>query len=518
MGQGNYERKWHQAFEGAEIIPPEKLWTGIEASIANGEVAKYKRRAFYYKWLAAAGIVLFAGLLGYLAYQSSSVTNSSETTVTDRSDFQESTPSKETQKSNSGDQRPDQTTDQTSDHTPDQTLDQAAELSQTSDQEESASLSEGFKGEDIQDTNEQQVKQSQETLLSQTNRSEKDRAVIAESGQDQVGEPQDQGDRSDLLAGKHDENDLDATEKEAVSLENSELLETNPTNYYNTDAATTAEQQLLALNPLTPRQQSLTLSTTPSHIYGVALQPTSEPEILESKGLWAGISLAPGQFDPNYRQGNERALNSPAFDQVTGSSFTPSEETSRGFSFSLAVDLGMKLSPRWEVTSGLQYFRNNVQSSTNAVIGQTPVFSSVVESLDLRNSSGALAFAPTDLDNDFQFISIPLQAGYIVLDKKIQLTINAGLAADIFLKNTISPSDASLESVTINPGSDSPYRTVYFNGIVGLQASYEILPRYSITLQPQYKIAINEFTKPDNTYSSLPASIGIGVGIKYNFK
>ncbi len=514
MGQGNYERKWQQAFEGAEITPPEKLWTGIEASIANGEAAKYKRRAFYYKWLAAAGIVLFAGLLGYLAYQSLSLTNSSEITVTDRSDIQESAPSKETQKSNSSDLRPDQTMDQTSDHTPNQTLnqtlDQASESSQWSDQGESASLSEG-------DTDEQPAQLSP-AVLAQSNRPEKDRAAIAESGQGQVGEPQDQGDRSSLLAGEHDKKDLDAAEKESVPLEKSELLETNPTNYYNTDAATTAKQRLLALNPLMPGQQSLTLSTTPAHIYGVALQPTSEQEIFENKGFWAGISLAPGQFDPNYQQGNEQALNSPAFDQATGSSFTPSEETSTGFSFSLAVDLGMKLSPRWEVTSGLQYFRNNVQSSTNAVIGQTPVFSSVVESLDLRNSSGALAFAPTDLDNDFQFISIPLQAGYIVLDKKIQLTINAGLAADIFLKNTISPSDASLESVTINPGSDSPYRTVYFNGIVGLQASYEILPRYSITLQPQYKIAINEFTKPDNTYSSLPASIGIGVGIKYNFK
>ncbi len=506
MGQGNYERKWQQAFEGAEITPPEKLWTGIEASIANGEAAKYKRRAFYYKWLAAAGMVLFAGLLGYLAYQSSWVTNSSETTITDRPDFQESPGSKETQPLSSSDQ------------TPDQTPDLGSESSQSSDQGESAALSEAFKGEDTQDANEQPVKQSQETLLTQTNRSEKDQGALAESGQDQVGEPLDQDDRSILLAGEYDKNDLDAAEKGAAPLEKSDLPETNSTNYYKTDAATTVEQQLLALNPLKPRQQSMTLSTTPSHIYGVALQPASEPKIFESKGFWAGISLAPGQFDPNYQQGNELALNSPAFDQVTGSSFTPSEETSAGFSFSLAVDLGLKLSPRWEVTSGLQYFRNNVQSSTNAVIGQTPVFSSVVESLDLRNSSGALAFAPTDLDNDFQFISIPLQAGYIVLDKKIQLTINAGLAADIFLKNTISPSDASLESVTINPGSDSPYRTLYFNGMVGLQASYEILPRYSITLQPQYKIAISEFTKPDNTYSSLPASIGVGVGIKYNFK
>jgi hypothetical protein len=105
-----------------------------------------------------------------------------------------------------------------------------------------------------------------------------------------------------------------------------------------------------------------------------------------------------------------------------------------------------------------------------------------------------------------------------VLDGKVQLSINAGFAADFFLQNTLSPSDPSLDKITINPGSSSPYRSVYFNGLLGAQASYEILPRYSLTLQPQYRVALNRFTKQSNDFRSFPTSLGIGFGIKYNFK
>jgi hypothetical protein len=111
-----------------------------------------------------------------------------------------------------------------------------------------------------------------------------------------------------------------------------------------------------------------------------------------------------------------------------------------------------------------------------------------------------------------------VQAGYLLVDKKVKLLLNAGIASDFFLKNRISAVDKSLESVTINPGSDAPFKSVYFNGLLGAQASYEFLPRYLVTLEPRYKLAITDFTRPEASYSSAPSSFGVGVGIKYVFK
>jgi hypothetical protein len=234
--------------------------------------------------------------------------------------------------------------------------------------------------------------------------------------------------------------------------------------------------------------------------------------------LWAGLDLAPRRFDPNYRRdGFEDAL---ALDpnNLSQGGVTPQEETNAGFSWALSFDMGMKLGERWELISGVQYARSTSNSSTNTAINQTPVFSSVLRTQDVLDQESQLRFAPTDLDNNFQFISVPLEAGYQVLDGKVQLSINAGFAADFFLQNTLSPSDPSLDKITINPGSSSPYRSVYFNGLLGAQASYEILPRYSLTLQPQYRVALNRFTKQSNDFRSFPTSLGIGFGIKYNFK
>ena len=282
----------------------------------------------------------------------------------------------------------------------------------------------------------------------------------------------------------------------------------------------TARQHYLAqVNPMEEDLEASALGEAdfPEKVTGVVVYPIVKKS--KQNVLWAGLNMAPGYFDPNYStQGNQLSIPN-SFAGLNQAS--AGEDHKTGFSMAFGVEMGVKLSHRWQISSGVQYLNNNVQSSTDLVLNnRTPVFSSTVESLDLQadESRSNLSFEPTDLNNTFQFVSIPVQAGYLVMDKKIKLLLNAGIASDLFLKNRISSVDNSLESVTINPGSDAPFKSVYFNGLLGAQASYEFLPRYLITLEPRYKLAISEFTKSNTTYSSLPSSFGIGVGVKYVFK
>ena len=420
MGKGEYEKAWKDAFEGARLTPSDRLWMGIEASIANEEVAKYRRGMAYYKWLAAAGILLFAGLLGYLSYQSISMGKSLA----------------------------------------DNTSNQKINKSDISLTDSTSSISEKEIPKSFL---------SQQEIIQPSNRSEGDTPLTSKSTQSQI----------------------------------------NPTGI----------KHLMVIQPQQPKAANVdkghNFPSLPERISGVPIYRPEENRV--KMVLWAGLSMAPGYFDPNYRsQSAVQGLQSPSFAQ---SALQPEEDHRTGLSMSFGFDMGVRLSHRWHLSSGIQYLNNNVQSSTNAILDhKTPIFSSVIESLDLSDSRSNITFEPTELDNTFQFLSIPVQAGFLVLDKRVKLLVNAGVASDVFLKNKISAVDGSLESITINPGSDAPFRSVYFSGLVGAEASYEFMPRYLITLEPRYKLAISDFTRPETSYTSLPSSFGIGVGVKYIFK
>ncbi len=419
MGKGNFEKVWRNAFEGAKLTPSDQLWAGIEAGIANDEVVRYKRGMVYYKWLAAAGILLFTGLLGYIGYQS----------LTTESSLTENKSKRKNVKS---------------------------------------------------------VFQVTDSVLSITKK---------------------EGSAEPFLI------------QQEITPSSIKSLEATPSNNQKIQP----RENLEGIKYLTviERQQSKAIieeqnfPPLPQRISGVPIYRSDQDP--KRVVLWAGLNVTPGYFDPNFQsQGVVQGLQSPSFAQST---LQPEEEHRTGFSMSFGIEMGVKLSDRWQLSGGIQYLNNNVQSSTNAILDQrTPIFSSVIETLDLSDSRANITFVPTELDNTFQFLSIPVQAGYLVLDKKVKVLVNAGIASDIFLKNKITALDRSLESITINPGSNAPFRSVYFNGILGVEASYEFLPRYLITLEPRYKLAISDFTRPESSYSSFPSSFGIGLGVKYIFK
>ena len=75
MGRDNFEKIMRERFEGAEIQPSERLWTGIEAAIANDEASRYKRGMAYYRWIAAAGLILILSYLGYRGFDAKTNNN-----------------------------------------------------------------------------------------------------------------------------------------------------------------------------------------------------------------------------------------------------------------------------------------------------------------------------------------------------------------------------------------------------------------------------------------------------------
>ena len=243
--------------------------------------------------------------------------------------------------------------------------------------------------------------------------------------------------------------------------------------------------------------------------------------------LWAGINFSSGYFNPNFDIQEAGQVNTSSFLMPSrlddNNSVPPSnvaEDNSGGQSFSFGFSVGKRVAKRWVVQSGLNYLNHTSDGSTNAFYelsdqSRTPATASfsVEDAESLNLSSSVINF-----DNQFQFLSVPVTAGYVLFDKKVSLVLSAGVGTDFFLRNNVSPDNEGIEDFSVSPGEASPYRTVYFNGLMGTQLRYRFSKHYSFTFEPSYSIAINSFSKSNSDLNSFPDVFRIGVGLKYHFR
>ncbi|MDA0194141.1 MAG: outer membrane beta-barrel protein [Bacteroidetes bacterium] len=268
-------------------------------------------------------------------------------------------------------------------------------------------------------------------------------------------------------------------------------------------------------------------------MYAVPIYQGSSESKSEINKLWAGFGLGSGSFDPNVG-GNSfsQADAAPAaFEDANFSAQNQSvrslseikESNDPGISYSVGMNIGMRVAKRWIVQSGLQYRNSSSKTNTNVIFRENSSNESfaITSFSDERNSlnSGSIDIIQEDvsLTNNYQFLSIPLKIGYLVIDKKFQLSINTGFATDVFIKNRVSEKNSLIESYDQVTGGDSPYRRAFLSGMAGIELGYKIRERYFITVEPSFKRSLNSFTKNSELVSSNPNSLGVMAGFRYMF-
>lgn len=220
--------------------------------------------------------------------------------------------------------------------------------------------------------------------------------------------------------------------------------------------------------------------------------------------LWTSIGFGAGSFNPNAGS----ASGTSAFN-ATGNSTS-------GMSYTVTANVGGRLGGRFVLQGGVAYLSQNASFTSSSFSLEA---STVVASLDdyIDRQSNLVATTPYEVSSNLQYVSVPLQAGYVILDRQFAIQFNGGVATDLFIQSTLTPDNTDIASVTQKAGSDSPYRSVNFSGIVGTELSYKFANRYRIALNPGIRYAFNSIYKPDVSREIMPVTYDVAVRFRYIF-
>jgi hypothetical protein len=244
----------------------------------------------------------------------------------------------------------------------------------------------------------------------------------------------------------------------------------------------------------------------------------------DNKGetLWTSVGFSAGSFNTvngrvSSSENNGFVVNSIANQQAKAT----------GTAYSVGLSLGTKITARWVVQGGVNYMSQSSDYTASGMIGTTDnsTFSVAtmgqLESLFNEPESMKNAkYVPTasyGITSSLEFISVPLQAGYLVLNKKVGIQVNAGVSTDLFLQNTLAANGDGIKETTQSSGEDSPYRTVNFSGLFGTEFSYRLGTHYRLALNPGLRYPLNSIYKSDVGIEATPLTFDVGVKFRYIF-
>jgi len=233
--------------------------------------------------------------------------------------------------------------------------------------------------------------------------------------------------------------------------------------------------------------------------------------------LWASIGAATGNYSPQVNTGsvNYAAVSGGAFSNRSAAS----SSDSRGSAYSVGVNLGKRLSDRWILQGGVNYLNQAIGYSSNIATLQSNQAKAFVADYALQdqNTNSVLLTNPYEINSVSEFISVPVQAGYLLVDRKLGLQLNSGLATDFFLQNTLTDKSGQLDKYAEGAGTDSPYNTFSLSGLLGSELSYKIGTQYRLSVAPGLRYSMSSVLKSESGTAN-PLVWDLGFRFRYIFK
>lgn len=480
QNRDHFENEWAKAFEGASMQPSDHVWDKIELAVANADNSSTKKRLFFFKLLAAASIS-FAAIIGgwqvfdaYYSYQDSNILAKEEIKNADNS-------------SKSGQESNNPISKLNSDGTNDETIEKGVDspLAEINNNNEDNSLNDEIEKSNESETNNQSFKR--------------------DSDNDPVN-------FSLLAAAENDEdNSVNVNVKDLVTDKNNALLGQQGDLSDNNSLWAKLERLAgyLEVDLATDQPE---LEMVPWLAFN---NNSNKDKNNETSGLWTGLGMSTGTFNPNgiSSSSNDAALfSNDALDASGAPSFNRAfvGEEEAGSSFGIGLNLGTTISKKVVLVTGLSYLQQNTSSFSNIVQAEQGT-TRVLSSAEDVNSFSNVQFTDTyEVSSTYQTLSIPVQAGYYVLNRKFDILLMAGFSNDFFIRRNVTD-ETGMASGESFSAADEGYSLYTIGGLLGTQLSYQIGDHYIIAVQPQFRQSINSFTPEGNRPSALE------VGFKLNY-
>jgi len=524
MERRKFEDSFQEAFKDAEANPSENVWTNIELDLEKADGDKMKRRLVFFKMLAAASIVFAISVagIGYYVFQRSDMGNLAQQTAP------------------------------------------IADQNKSKDEASASSLKNDSPGSSLEEAdanvsgNETQTNKSLAPIAG-SSQQEKDELLRKDPGQSPAtkanGETQNGSNKNSnndtiakgataLIAA--DQN-LNSTATQATSKANGNDKTANVTT--PTSATSTQDDSMISASaaaaaettgklpelyqPAEPKLQLPVSNADPGMLLLAKLAEEEKKFALEEKNqaknktenLWTSVGFAAGGVNAN----NPSVAPVPSNTLYSTNSAPTASNQSKasGVAYSVGVSVGTKISRRWVLQGGINYSTQTYDYTANSVVVVNNNFASpkaasinelfAPQLLDATATTTVAQTFPYNVNNNVRFVNLPLQAGYLVVNRKFGFQLNAGVSTDVFLQNTITPDGGGLTKTTQGSGDESPYRSLNFSGLMGTELSYRLGDRYRVSLNPGLRYPFSSVYKSNTGVDSTPLTFDVGLRFRYIF-
>lgn len=457
--KGKFEDAWQKAFENAEEAPSENVWTSLEQGLNKAETITMKRRVVFYQRLAAASI-LFALMLGGLTtYYISNLTNQQQMSlVTERS---------------SG-------------------------IPDNNEVNDNRTITSSPQGHDNDTANENNSVFDNNDERLQKNTSDNSTGFVAS------------------LFNAPEANEF--LTNDSIGDHEYKMKGTTLRNY----------PSLLSMIP----EPSIELAGNMRVVTIVRKLPAMPSSFMNSKkdkkaseNLWASLGASTGNYSPSSDFSSSSSTSSRVLYQSAGGLSNSAQSaysttSPKGTVFSVGMNLGKRISNRWLVQGGVSYLNQAIGYTSNFAVfdANNSPMASVADYANLKSFSSVVPVSsPYQINSVNEYISVPVQAGYILVDRKLGVQLNSGVSTDIFMQNTLTDESGQLESYSSGAGDSSPYRTISWAGLMGTELSYKIATQYRISIAPGLRYSLNSVLKSSSAPSN-PLMWDVGFRFRYIFK
>lgn len=474
MEREKFEESWKNAFDKAEVSPSDNVWTNIELDLEKTTGGHLKRRLMFYQMLAAASVIFAMAIGSFGLYYVNQKQNSGnnlalETPVKTEgslSQLDESNPSKNTNP--------------------------IADLSVTQNTPTS--------GNDHNHSTSQNPALSNSTIQS-GNKKDFSKTVSEDQPKDLSG----------VLA---DVEKDEALNELPLTIDDKEL----PPFYKAGKIQLNIQNKKEEIDPVVAMLARLEMRE--KEVSGE--QKNKESETNKNETLWTSIGFAAGAFNTVHSSVSNTASN---YALASNAPIVDEEAKASGYSYSMGLNVGTKLSERWVFQGGVNYLTHSSDYTAHNAVVTSPNFQSFrpastneLVKADFDNLNDKIVYtAPYNINNNLRYLSIPMQAGYLLINKSFGLQLNAGVATDLFLQNTVKADGDNLDKTTQSGGADSPYRSVNLSGLLGTELSYRFGPHYRVALNPGIRYPFNTIYKSDLGVQASPLTFDVGLRFRYIF-